>query len=63
MPRINYIMKVKYGYVQEWEFESEDLNDLEAIVSLFSDFLAKPSFNDVSIVITPCIIEEELSDE
>ena len=63
MPRINYIMKIKYGYVQEWEFASENLDDLEAIVSLFADFLAKPSFNDVSIVIAPCIIEEELSDE
>lgn len=63
MPEIRYTMKVKYGYVQEWEFEAENAELLEAIISFFAEFLKKPAFEDIEIVITPYIVEEELSDE
>jgi hypothetical protein len=63
MPEIRYTMKVKYGYVQEWEFEAENAELLEAIISCFAEFLKKPAFEDVDIVITPYILEEKLSEE
>lgn len=63
MPEIRYTMKVKYGYVQEWEFEAENAEMLEAIICCFAEFLKKPVFEDVEIVITPYIVKEELSDE
>ncbi len=63
MPEIRYTMKVKYGYVQEWEFDAENAELLEAIISCFAEFLKKPAFEDVDIVITPYILEEKLSEE
>lgn len=62
MPEIRYILKVKYGYVQEWEFDSDNLEELEAIISIFAEFISKPKFEDIDIVIEPYIVENRQED-
>lgn len=59
MPEIRYTMKVKYGYVQEWEFESDCLGWLSEIVEMFKEYLKKPAFDEINIVISPYIVVKE----
>lgn len=63
MPEIRFIMKVKYGYVQEWEFESAYLAELRDVIETFAMYLNKPKFKEIDITITPHIVEEEIRDE
>lgn len=63
MPEIRYTLKAKFSPVQEWEFDAAELVDLECIILSFAEFLRKPKFEDIDMVIEPYIvIEEELEE-
>ena len=60
-PEIRYTLKISYGYVQEWEFESDWLEDLQRVIENFAKFASKPKMEDMKVIITPYIVNEEES--